>query len=128
MAQLDHINMSVKNLNESIQWYNKVFQFQLVEQGRSSGIPYAILKSGESMLCIYEQPGLKNPADSKGFHRTYHFGLRITDRESWENTVKEEKVDVDHEWKYPHSYSWYVNDPSGHEIEVVLWDKNQIQF
>lgn len=129
MVQLDHINMTVRDLRESIQWYNKVFNFKPVETGTSStGAPYAIIKNGESMLCIYESPDLKVPSESDGVHRTYHFGLRITDATQWESIMKKEQVNLHHTWEYPHSFSWYIFDPSGHEIEVVLWNNNQIQF
>ena len=54
MVSLDHINMSVINLDESLQFYNETFGFENVEQGTYKGTPYAIVKNGESMLCMYE--------------------------------------------------------------------------
>jgi hypothetical protein len=32
------------------------------------------------------------------------------------------------ELRYPHSTNWYVHDPTGYSIEVVLWDEDQISF
>ncbi len=31
--KLDHINLTVENLKESIEWYRKIFGFELVESG-----------------------------------------------------------------------------------------------
>ncbi len=42
-------------------------------------------------------------------------------------TVKAENLDT-YYWRYPHSESWYVNDPTGWEIEVALWDNDQVRF
>lgn len=129
MIRLDHINMSVENIEESISWYKRVFGFEEVERGTTSrGGDFAIIKSEEAMLCIYEKKGFKNPQKSEDVHRTYHFALRIKDRSQWEKIIKDEKVEIDHTWQYPHSYSWYLFDPSGHEIEVVAWNEDQIKF
>ncbi len=29
---------------------------------------------------------------------------------------------------YPHSTSWYVKDPTGNEIEVAIWQNNEVKF
>ncbi|MCJ8277348.1 MAG: VOC family protein [Bdellovibrionales bacterium] len=99
MIQLDHINMTVKNLKESVQWYQKVFGFELVETGKSSaGKDLAIIRSGDSMLCLYEYGDLKHPSSSTETHKTYHFGFRIKDRKEWEEIMEKEEVKVHHTW------------------------------
>jgi hypothetical protein len=59
-----------------------------------------------------------------------HFGLRITDAEAWLETLEREKVHVlyDGEIDWPHSRSWYIKDPTGYEIEVVLWTEDVVAF
>jgi len=79
------------------------------------------------MLCIYESPGrtlLEDEGESGAYHQIYHFGLRIRDRKAWEQTVSREKLETYYgsPVRYPHSHSWYVTDPTGHMIEVALWD------
>lgn len=129
MVKLDHINMTVTNLKESIAWYNNVFNFKLVEEGRSSsGLLFSVLKNQDSSLCLYEDSTLKQPSQSHGVHKVHHFGLRVNDRQQWEKTIKDKGVDIDHTAKYPHSFSWYLYDPSGHEIDVTFWDNNEITF
>jgi len=29
---------------------------------------------------------------------------------------------------YAHSHSWYVAEPTGYEIELVVWDDDTIRF
>lgn len=134
-VSLDHLNLTVRDFNESVAWYGRVFGFRLVEDGITpQGSPWGILRSGDSMLCIYEdrvrRPIEEKNAADQAAHRIYHFGLRIRDRAAWEATVAREKIAVTYggAYRYPHSTSWYIDDPSGHEIEVALWDGNEVRF
>ena len=53
------------------------------------------------------------------------------DAEKWRKQVSEDKIKIlygDGEVDYPHSASWYVSDPSGHEIEVSWADGKPLTF
>ncbi len=131
VKQLDHINLSVASFAQTAQWYERVFGFQVVEQGIRQGCPWGILRAGEAMLCIYEHAD-RSFEDSeqlgkRGLHGVAHLGFRITDRKAWLQTVQAEKLDT-YYWRYPHSESWYVHDPTGWEIEVALWDGDEVRF
>ncbi len=134
-VSLDHINLTVANLAESIAWYREVFDFQVVEKGVTPlGRVWSILRSGDSILCVYEEGNrknvVKNNPDLERFHRVYHFAFRMKDRAQWEKTLKDLNLETyyDSPVVYPFSTSWYVQDPSGHEIEVVFWNEEQVQF
>lgn len=133
-VQLDHLNLSVTCFAESVQWYERVFGFELVEQGVDEGKPWGILRSGDSMLCIYENPQLEpldEDEDLNTYHRVNHFGLRICDGDAWKQVLERYGIRVSYggnSIRYPHSTSWYVSDPTGHRIEVVLWDGDQVRF
>jgi len=134
IKHLDHLNLTVSNLEESIAWYAAVFGFEVVERGKREGGPWAIIKSGESTLCIYQDKSRVPPTqfgeDDRTRHVIYHFGFRITDRAAWLRKVEEQDLVLHHggENHYPHSRSWYVCDPTGYSIEVVLWDEDEIRF
>jgi len=134
VSGVDHINITVDNLDDSSHWYCRVFGFDLVEKGIQDNKPWGVLKSGDALLCVYEHPGL-SPHDpelihQKGFHAMSHFGLRINDKQKWLSVIKQEKMDILYggviEW--PFSSAWYLKDPSGWEIEVALWKNDTIQF
>lgn len=131
-TSLDHLNLTVQDFEESVSWYANIFGFRLVERGMDEEGPWGILRNGDSMLCIYESPKRSAPeADNdERFHKIYHFGLRIRDREDWERKAKEYSLPTYYgsPVRYPHSTSWYVTDPSGHMIEVALWDEDQVRF
>ncbi|MBT3590577.1 MAG: VOC family protein [Candidatus Marinimicrobia bacterium] len=134
VSGLDHINITVDNFDETIDWYRRVFNFKLVEKGIKDEKPWGILKSGKALLCMYEQIGLNGHDPEllriKGFHSMSHFGLRINDKQKWLSIIKDEKLDILYggviEW--PFSSAWYLKDPSGWEIEVALWNNDKIQF
>ena len=127
MIRLDHINMSVENLQTSLDWYQHLFGFKPVESGDHKGTPYAIVRKDDVMLCLYQLPQKESPSTSQ-HHKVYHFGIRIDDPEEWEQKLEDSQVQPHLVWDYPHSKSWYVRDPSGHEIEVCYWQGNRIQF
>lgn len=133
VKHLDHLNMTVRNLDETKDWYKRVFGFELVESGLRGDMKWGILKGGDAMLCVYEYPDLKHPqkaAPRNMPHTINHFGLRITDRDKWQETIKRERLEVGYggEVRYPTSSSWYVIDPTGYEIEVALWDHDVVTF
>jgi lactoylglutathione lyase len=116
---IDHINLNVNNLQESISWYQKVFGFEVKEQGVSSnGNDYAIIgKSGRGFLCLYPV--------SEGFPapRLNHLGFAIDNFDDFVEFVKAEDIDVaiysfGMVVEYPNSKSVYIKDPNGIEIEV----------
>ncbi len=131
--RIDHVNISVTNLKESIEWYEKVFGFKLVEKGRTPRYEYAIIAHNDSMICMTEQPKRK-PADQfddATAHHIYHFGIRVSDKEKWEQTLKTHGIRLYYgggEVEYPFSTSWYVHDPSGHEIDVSFTPTEKLQF
>lgn len=130
-AQLDHLNLTVADLDESIAWYHDVFGFARVEGGEmDDGTRWAIVRADDSMLCMYEHPELDRPGPSGGGHQVNHFGLRITDRPAWEAAVARLGIPVRYGGpvRWPHSTSWYVTDPTGWEIEVAHWDDDRVRF
>jgi lactoylglutathione lyase len=128
IKHIDHINMNVRDLDESVSWYNTMFGFEVVETGTYDGRPWAIILSGESQLCMYQR---SNPdAAFKPNADINHFSFAIENRSEWERILERTKTQVHFggEVKYPHSSSWYVDDPTGYEIEVVHWKGGRAQF
>ena len=134
--KLDHINLTVSDLDASIDWYSKIFGFKLVEYG-GRGTPeskrWAIVACNDSMICMGEWPKRKN-ADEKisqdTFHKIYHFGIRIFDIKLWEKKIQQHNIKIFYGGvsDYTHSKSWYVRDPNGHEIEVSYTDAPELKF
>jgi len=129
--ELDHLNLSVQNLADSIEWYERVFGFHKVEEGIRKGKKWAIIRKDDVMLCMYEDNRDFFDGDHLSTNKVHgfnHFALRVEDRSAWEKKLKDESIPVSLFWSYPHSDSWYVHDPTGYEIEVVHWDQEQVSF
>ena len=134
VKHLDHVNLTVRSFEETAAWYARVFGFEVVESGLWRGQPWGVLKAGEAMLCVYEDQERRfvdgDELNESRIHGVNHFALRISDRDRWLETVRREKIDVAYggvvEW--PYSKSWYVQDPTGYEIEVVSWNGEQARF
>jgi len=135
VTNLDHLNLSVRDFEETAAWYGRVFGFEVVEdETDAQGARWGVLRSQDAMLCVYEHPELEfadcEALQGRGLHAICHFGLRVRDREAWERTLAREKVPVQYGGpvRWPHSMAWYVTDPTGWEIEVVSWDHDTIAF
>ncbi len=134
VKHLDHLNMSVASFADTVDWYRRVFDFELVEEGVQDGEPWGVIRSGEALLCIYQHPKLEKldrfRMGERGLHFLAHYGLRITDEQEWLATVEREGLTILHDGpiRWPHATAWYILDPTGWEIEVSLWDDDHVAF
>ena len=128
--KFDHLNLTVNNFEKTKSWYKKIFNFQLVEQGvNSEGLPWGILKSGDQMLVISETP-IRKQYDGNKYHKINHFSFRIDNQNEWEEILKKYNLETYYQSPvhYPNSTSWYVQDPSGYQIEISIWNNNKVVF
>lgn len=116
---IDHINLSVSDLEKSLRFYQDLFGLEVKERGDYAGKPYAIAGlGGKLMLAMYQADSLSN----KG--RINHFGIHIGEFEKALKVLKENNVSTlysdraDGTVVYPNSRSVYVADPDGNEIEL----------
>ncbi len=134
LKNIDHLNLTVANFDDTVAWYGRVFGFELVEEAMQDETRWGVLRHGDAMLCIYEFPDCHHEdrfaMRKRGLHGINHFGLRITQRAAWEAVIEREKLTVlyDGPITWPHSTAWYVTDPTGWEIEVALWKDDTIAF
>lgn len=129
--KIDHVNLTVKNLEESLSWYKNHFDMEKVEEGIRDEGKWAIVAKDDSMVCMYERLDDRKSADDQPadeFHRIYHFGVRITDPIEWEKRLEKFETRLKYKWDYPHSTSWYVYDPTGYEIDVSYSLSENLQF
>ena len=72
----------------------------------------------------------KTQAFKSGNHQINHFGITLTHEKEWIENIKKHNIEVMYGGQIEHKYStsWYVVDPTGHEIEVSHWKNNNIKF
>lgn len=125
---LDHLNLTVKDFDKTAKWYSDIFGHKLVEQGvKEDGSKWGILSDQKSHIAITERE-LKNNAN-EGYNIN-HFGFKVQNLEKFKAILKKFKLKTYYNSPihYPHSISWYIEDPSGHEIEFSYWPNDKITF
>jgi len=112
---IDHLNLEVKNLDESVKFYKDLLGFELREDQPEENSK--IIGNDAVKLCLYEVPGFTK-YEKNGYH---HFGLHIKNFDDVLDKCKEMGLTVFYggplEWE--HSTSIYIQDPNGYEIELT---------
>ena len=114
---IDHVNMKVKNLEESIQFYENLFGFEIRQEDNQPNkleVPSKIIGNDSIKLCMYEIP---NMSPEGGIA---HFGFNIKNFEEVISKCKELGVQILYggEIDWEKSKSIYIVDPSGYELEL----------
>ena len=108
---MDHANMFVKDLDESIDFYQNLFGFEVKKEQPEQDSK--IIGNDTIKLCLYENPEM---VFVKGIN---HFGFHI---ENFDQIVEKcEKMDVPMPYgviERESSRSVYITDPKGYEVEL----------
>lgn len=121
---IDHINMSVSDIEQSVDFYRRVFGFEVVEDYRDAQVdPWAIIAiPGAAVLALHQssQRGAPNGLTLN------HFGLVVEDLDEALKHLRNEGVRVLYDSgengpliDWGHSNSIYIQDPDGHDIELT---------
>jgi lactoylglutathione lyase len=120
VKQMDHLNMGVRSIAETAEFYRDLFGFEEKERGiGKDGGPFAIIGAADRVyLCIYEEGDLPLP-DNHLF--IYHFGLYLEDFDQAVKELQERKIELYYGGvvQQGKSRSMYIRDPNGYEIELV---------
>ena len=121
---IDHVALSVRDLDEALQFYTKVLGLRVTQREYSKpGIEY-FLDCGPSLI------GLIQGDAQTGGHLfqdqgigANHFSLRVKTAEFDEivKRLKAHAVKILFEKKREKSWSVYFQDPDGNKIEMTAW-------
>ncbi|UBH16592.1 VOC family protein [Macrococcus armenti] len=116
---IDHIQLDVGNLEESIDFYERVFNFKLIEIGVRATTRWAIVgNENQIFLCMHEyKEGIGIP--NEGLEIT-HFGFIVDNFNTTLNRLKNLEVQLfyNHTVDYHSSRSIYFLDPNGYKLEI----------
>jgi catechol 2,3-dioxygenase-like lactoylglutathione lyase family enzyme len=118
---LDHIALSVKNVDESVAFYQKVFQLKEIENTASDSKTRWLLIGENKQLHLIPRPNLEVKTN-----RAVHFALATINLDSfiqhlinlkieysdWKNTINKDYVRKDGIQQF------YFQDPNGYWIEI----------
>ncbi len=116
-TSMDHVNMNVKNLAQSVQFYKNLFGFEIRKDDNSPNkldAPSKIIGNDSIKLCLYEVPQVSPDGG------IVHFGFHIANFEKIIDKCKELNVEVLYGGpvEFEKSRSVYIKDPSGYDIEL----------
>lgn len=120
MKAIDHINRYVSNVDEFIDFYREVLNYELIDKGlKANGKNYAILKGDGHELFISEKDDFKEDMD-QNFR---HIGYSV---ENVDELLEELKLKgyVEKEQEIiikTFSRQFYIKDPDGFEIDLIQW-------
>ena len=108
---IDHINMMVINLDETVAFYKALFGFEIKkEQPEEKSL---IIGNNTIKLCIYEDPEAR---PDKGLQ---HFGFHISNYDEVMQKCLDLGLKIPYgEIVWENSRSIYVTDPNGYDIEL----------
>jgi catechol 2,3-dioxygenase-like lactoylglutathione lyase family enzyme len=115
-TSIDHVNMKVKNLVDSVKFYCNLFGFEMKqeENPNKTDLPSKIIGNNSIKLCLYELPRMTPEGGIA------HFGFHIANFEQVIAKCQDLGVKILYggEVDWEKSKSVYIVDPSGYEIEL----------
>ena len=111
-TSMDHVNMTVKNLEESVAFYKNLFGFEIKKEQPED--KSKIIGNDNIKLCLYEDPEMKPEG------AIAHFGFHVENFDEIMGICKSLGVKVYYNGpvQFEKSRSIYISDPSGYDIEL----------
>jgi lactoylglutathione lyase len=109
LVGINHVALEVDDLEEALEWYGRIFQFEL----RGRGGRMAFVDMGDQFIALSE--GRKQPPDTRR-----HFGLVVDDKQAARKALEAAGAEI-----LPGRGLDFV-DPWGNHVQVVGY--SDIQF
>lgn len=121
--RLEHINLTVNNLEQSADLYCKLYDGEVAWRGQTDGgIDAVHIKSGDFYLALFQSdvPREKeNDYSEAGFN---HFGVIVDDVDKQYEKVKALGLQPTEFLTYEPGRRFYVFDHDGHELEFISYN------
>jgi catechol 2,3-dioxygenase-like lactoylglutathione lyase family enzyme len=120
---IDHVALSVRDVERSTQWYIDVLGFERRHEGMWDGVPVFIGKGTTSLALFPTKSNERSKSSGRGDVRILHLALRAN-RENFlaaQEELKRRGIKFefqDHEI----SHSIYFSDPDGHKLEITTYE------
>lgn len=123
-----HGGISVPDLDEALDWYERVLGFKLLRQFDIPQIPARVaeVKNGDLHMEIFEVPGAAPLPDERRLpdtdnrtHGNKHVSFIIANVEEFAEVLKERGADIVWVKRMPHGANIFIRDCAGNLIEFV---------
>ena len=123
---IDHVALSVRNVERSANWYIAVLGFARLHEGMWNGVP-TFIGTGNTGIALFPASADPKSTSSTGRGiRMLHLAFRA-DRENFLAAQRElEKRGIEFEFQdHEISHSIYFRDPDGHQLEITTYELPQ---
>ncbi len=124
---LEHVNLTVADLQRSVDFYTRVFGFAVRWQGETSdGKPAAHVGDDRSYLALFQARDT-TPLERKSYDRIglNHFGFVVNDIDAIKKRLREAGITHHSEQTYDPGRHVYFLDPDGIEVELVQYAQGE---
>lgn len=119
---LDHVALTVTDLERSVDFYEKVLGLE--RRRKELGVPTFLLASGTA-IALFPADSFRGSGDAVGTHdvRVMHVAFRV-DRGQFDRAraeLPEAGVEIRFE-DHGNVHSLYFDDPDGHKLELATYE------
>jgi len=122
--QTSHIGLNVTNIEQSKQFYQMIFDFEVAGESVGGEKEFVFLKNGEQLvLTLWRQSNGRFPTNQPGLHHLAFAVDTIEEVQAVEEKVRQAGVKLYHDGIVPHSQGEssggiFFEDPDGIRLEV----------
>lgn len=120
--RLEHVNLTVKNVDRSAAFYSDLLDFHVRWKGDlPSGAPAAHVGNDDTYLALFEARAEGESPGSYDIPGYNHMGFVVEDLDDAAGRLTKLGTEFRGIYEESDRRSLYFNDPDGHEVELVQY-------